>query len=269
MEGKKMLKYCPECRSSNLQEVHLKGEIVCRNCGLVLDEANFERDPFVAIAVKNRATLPSLAKAGTETKHGRLVKNIWLYTTNQKNTDKGLSDIELVAGKLNLPDFVMIEAKRIFKELMDRNYSRGRGLNYLSYSCVYLACKLFQLPKTITEISLYAHVDKKIIWRYAKKIAKEFNLGFSRTDPLDLVSRFASNLELSQPTLTKAIDLVMKIQEERILPGRKPKTIVAVALYIASKENNEIRTQREITNNTGVNEITLRENARLLKGFLL
>ncbi|MGE0793468.1 MAG: TFIIB-type zinc ribbon-containing protein [Candidatus Woesearchaeota archaeon] len=260
-----MLEYCPECRSTNLYEVALKGELVCKNCGLVIDEANFERNPFVSIGVKNRATLPILAKAGTETKCGRIVKNSWLYTTNQKNTDKGLNDIELISEKLNLPEYVMLEAKTLFKELMGKNYSWGRGLNYLSYSCVYVACNLFQLPKTTTEICLYAHIDKRIIWRYAKKIAKEFNLQLSTTDPLDLISRFASNLDLSQPTLTKAIDLVMKIKENNLLIGKRPETIVAVALYIASKNNNEYRTQRDVANNTGVVETTIRNNAKLVK----
>jgi len=255
---------CPECGSKDIKSLELKGEVICQSCGLVIEDSDFEIKPFMASNVQSRATLPFLAKAGTEAKNGRIVKNSWLYTTNQKNTDKGLNDIELISEKLNLPEYVMLEAKTLFKELMDKNYSWGRGLNYLSYSCVYVACNLFQLPKTTNEICLYAHIDKRIIWRYAKKIAKEFNLQLSTTDPLDLISRFASNLDLSQPTLTEAIDLVMKIKENNLLIGKRPETIVAVALYIASKNNNEYRTQRDVANNTGVVETTIRNNAKLI-----
>jgi len=257
--------YCPECRSTNLKSVDLRGEVVCTDCGLVIEDSNFEKNPFVAIGIKNRATLPYLANASSKAEHGRIVKNPWLYTTNQKNTEKGLNNIDVISEKLNLPKVVISEAKLIFKELMSKNYSWGRGLVYLSYSCVYLACNIFNLPKTSSEIGLYSGLSKRNIMRYARNISKKFKIQVSNIDPLDLLPRFASNLDLSQSTLSVATQLVMKIKEDGLLRGRRPETISAVALFVASKNNNEYRTQRDIANNTGVVETTIRTNAKLIQ----
>jgi transcription initiation factor TFIIB len=260
-----MLNNCPECGSKNIKSLDFKGEIICQSCGLVIEDSDFEINPFIASNVQSRATLPFLLKAGTEAKNGRIFKNLWLYSTNQKNTIKGIEDIEIIAEKLNLPLIVVNEAKKLFKELMDKNYSWGRGLNHLSYSCVYLACSIFNLPKTASEISLYAKTNKKMIMKSARQIAKEFNIKIENIDPLDLVSRFGSNLDLSQTTLNIATEIIIKIKENNLLPSRRPESIVGVALYLASNKNGEKRTQRDITNNTGVNEVTLRGNIKLVK----
>jgi len=257
--------YCPECRSTNLKSIDLRGEVVCMSCGLVIDEANFEINPFVATALKNRASLPFLSKAGSKVENGRIFKNTWLYSTNEKNTLNGLSEIDLIAEKLNLPTYVVDEAKIIFKQIMEKKYSWGRGLAYLGCSCIYLACNIFKLPKTANEISLYSSLNRYYIAKYAKNIAKKLYLDIERIDPLDLIPRFASNLDLSQKTLIDANELIIKIKEEDLLVGRRPETITAVALYLASIKNGETRTQREITNNTGVAERTLRNISKLIK----
>ena len=97
-----------------------------------------------------------------------------------------------------------------------------------------------------------------------KVIRKELSLIIPVVDPLDLIPRFASKLGLSQSTITKANELVVKIKEEGSLSGKRPETIVATALYMASKINEEPRTQRDVANAVGVIEVTIRNATKLI-----
>lgn len=79
-----------------------------------------------------------------------------------------------------------------------------------------------------------------------------------------VVQRFGSRLELKQSTITLAMEIITKLKGSAMMTGKHPKTIVASALYIASKMNDDYRTQRDFANAAGIIEVTLRQRSREL-----
>jgi len=54
----------------------------------------------------------------------------------------------------------------------------------------------------------------------------------------------------------------MRIQEQDLMSGKQPMTILAVAIYLATKKIGQRITQRMITNATGVLEVTIRNRSK-------
>lgn len=255
---------CPECGKADFRFMNAQSEIVCKNCGLVLDEACVEINPYISESVKKRATHPYLARAGTKGEDGKVFKDIWLLSTKERNINQGIAKIIHLSGSLNLPKYVLDEAKIIFNEAMALDLATGRDIISLSYASVYSACIIHSIPKIALELITYSSITKKKLMKTYRILKNSLGLNISPMDPLDLIPRFASKLELSPKTITLANEILVEINKRGIMVGKRPETIVATTLYVACKLNNEYRTQRQVANATGVLELTFRKYAKMV-----
>ena len=252
---------CPECSSEKLS-YETQGEIACRDCGLVIEDNGIEQQPFISEAVKSQATHPFLTEAGTRTQEGRIFKASWMLSTREKNLRSAMSKIDEIASRLNLSNIIIKEAKLIFKQSQYSNMTIGRDNISLIYASVYIACKIHGIPKTPLEITAFTEIKEKHLMKAFRLIKKELGLNTQPIDPLDLLPRFASKLELNPSTVTKATEILMQIKGTAITTGRKPETILAGAIYLACQQTGEQRTQRQIANTLGVIEVTIRKMSK-------
>jgi len=101
-------------------------------------------------------------------------------------------------------------------------------------------------------------VDKKEIGRSFRFISNELVLNLNPTKPLDFLTRFISELELTHDC-QKAAKIIIKIAETRgLTSGRGPTGVCAAAIYAASILTKERRTQRKIAKISQVTEVTVR-----------
>ena len=248
---------CPECGSQNISYENY-GEESCRECGLVVEENGIEQ-PFVSEATQSQATHPYLSIAGSKTQEGRIFKSSWMLSTREKNLRAGMSKIDEIASRLNLPKNIIKESRLIFKKSQYSNISIGRDNISLIYASIYMACNIHELPKTLTEITEYSEIRSKDLMKAYRLIKAELGLNTRPIDPLDLLPRFASKLDLSPKTITRVAEIIIQIKDTVVVSGKKPETILAGAIYIAGKQTGEKRTQRQIANTLGVIEITIRK----------
>lgn len=253
------LEKCPECGSNEIGFNQQRGEIICRECGLVIEDNTISQDEYISEPAKKNAKHPFLSSAGTKEIDGKIVKHSWLLSTKEKNTRYGDNRIESLGSKLCLPDRVVDDAKMLFKRSMAQDLAVGRDFVSLAYACVYSACIIHGVPKTLLELTINTSLTKKKVLSSFRLLKKELELRIEPIDPFDLIPRFASKLELSPQTKTVAIDLMMKLKECGLTSGKRPETVIAGVLYLASKLNNEPRTQRDVANAVGVIEITIRK----------
>jgi len=259
---------CPECGSVNIFFQSHTGESSCKDCGLILDESPFDTSPFVPDNVKSSALHPAVSHAGGLGMDGKIVKHSWLYSTREKNLRLANSRIHSIASRLKLPEYIVKEAKLIFKTAVDKNLNIGRDNASFAYGSVYASCSMHCLPKTPLELVAYTDMTKKKLMKAYRILVKELNLKVNVCDPLDLIPRFATKMGLSQKTITTAINIVMKLKGSKVINGRNPKTIVASALYVASKKNGEKITQRIVANAVGVIEVTIRKRSHEIEAEL-
>lgn len=254
---------CEECGCSDL--FRSSNEIICRNCGLVLDDALLERDVFVSEQNRASAKETILSKAGSFSPDGRIVKRTWLLSTKEKNLINIENQLELISSRLKLSDRVKKDALILFKKAMDSDLSVGRNGLDMICSCVYASCLMSNIPKTSEEIALSMQIPKRRLLRFFNVLRTGLNLSVTSTEPADIIPRFCSKLKLKPETVTKAIEISEQING--LMTGKQHKTISAVSIYLATKSTGDYRTQREVTNATGVLEVTLRKYCHNLMKF--
>ena len=82
--------------------------------------------------------------------------------------------------------------------------------------------------------------------------------------PQDYISRFWSQLNHSSDVQIKAIEIIKKALNKELTSGRGPTGMAAAAMYIASILCGECRTQREVSEISGVTEVTIRNRYKEL-----
>ncbi|MBS3107958.1 transcription initiation factor IIB [Candidatus Woesearchaeota archaeon] len=285
------IKKCPDCGSINLILHKDKGEVICKDCGLVIedrmvdfgqewrefdaDQATKKRrtgapitwtkyDQGLGTDVGQKGDLYKLA-GKSRNKFFRLRK--WQYrisTAIERNLKLALSELKRVASFLKLPKSVEEEAARIYTLAVQRGLVRGRSMESVVAGALYAACRRHEVPRTLDELSESSGIDKKEIGRTYRFITRELGIRILPSNPVDYLPRFASSLKLSAETQSRAVEILQLAQKSELTSGRGPTGIAAAALYVAALINNEKRTQREVADIAGITEVTIRNRYKEL-----
>lgn len=282
---------CPECGSEDLSWDKDKGEVICSECGLVLEDKMVDFDQewreFDADAAeKKRRTGAPMSytqfdqgmgtEVGTKSDYYKLKKNSknkffrlrkWqsrISTAIERNLKLALAELKRVASYLDLPSSVEEEASRMYTLAVQKGLVRGRSMESVVAGVLYAACRRHEMPRTLDELSEASDVEKKEIGRTYRFVTRELGIKILPSNPADYVGRFSSSLDLSPETQTKAVEIIEAAQEEELTSGRGPTGIAAAALYVAALINDEKRTQREVADVAGVTEVTIRNRYKEL-----
>jgi len=285
------IKKCPECGSINLILHKDRGEVVCKDCGLVIEEKmidfgqewrEFDHDQ----ADKRRRTGSPMTwtkfdkglgtdvgknedvyqlQAKERNKYLRLRK--WQHrvsTAIERNLKLALAELKRVSSYLKLPPAVEEEAARIYTMAVQRGLVRGRSMESVVAGALYAACRRHEVPRTLDELSEASGIEKKEIGRTYRFVTRELGIRILPSNPVDYIPRFATSLKLSPETQTKAVEILEKAQKAELTSGRGPTGIAAASLYVATLINGEKRTQREVADVAGVTEVTIRNRYKEL-----
>jgi len=284
------IKRCPECNSSNLIYDEARGEIVCGDCGLLVEEkmvdTTHELRSFDKTEKKSRGGAPiSMQKfdKGLTTNVGEISDIYKLDSTQQtrkflrlkkwqervstsieRNLRLAMSELRKVASFLDLPSVVREEAARIYNFVLQRGLVRGRSMESVIASCIYAACRSYNIPRTLDEISSASEVERKEIGRTYRFIIRKIGIKITPSSPKDYISRFASTLHLSPKTQNEALKILKKAEISELTSGRGPAGIAAAALYVSALLNDEKKTQREVADVAGITEVTIRNRYKEL-----
>jgi transcription initiation factor TFIIB len=285
-----MIKRCPECNSSNLIYDDAKGEIICGDCGLLVEEkmvdTTHELRQFDKTDKKSRGGAPiSIQKfdKGLITNVGEISDIYKLDSTQQtrkflrlkkwqervstsieRNLRLAMSELRRVASFLDLPSVVRDEAARIYNFVLQRGLVRGRSMESVIAACIYAACRSYNIPRTLDEISAASEVERKEIGRTYRFIIRKIGIKVTPSSPKDYINRFAATLHLSPKTQNEALKILKKAEISELTSGRGPAGIAAAALYVAALLNDEKKTQREVADVAGITEVTIRNRYKEL-----
>jgi len=289
---KKKLKECPECASKNIFRDIEKGETICRDCGLVIEDRmvdfsqewrDFEDNGGES---KRRTGAPSsqtsfdqglgtevgstsdFYKLGSDKERDRFFRlrkwNIRISTAIERNLKVALAELKRVSSFLRLPRSVEEEAARIYRLAVQKGLVRGRSMESVIAGALYAACRRHEIPRTLDEMSEASGIEKKEIGRTYRFVTRELEISIKPSNPGDYIPRFASALKLSPETQSKAVEILEMARDIELTSGRGPTGIAAAALYVASLIHGEKRTQREVADVAGVTEVTIRNRYKEL-----
>jgi len=286
-----MVKKCPECGGINLFWNKEKGEIICRDCGLVVEDkmVDFDQewrefdsnsaaklrrtgapmsytqfDQGLGTDVGKKSDLYQL-RGRNKSKFFRLRK--WqqrISTAIERNLKLALSELKRVSSYLRLPGSVEEEAARIYTLAVQKGLVRGRSMESVVAGALYAACRRHDVPRTLDELGEASNIEKKEIGRTYRFITRELGIKILPSNPSDYIPRFASSLKLTAETQSRAVEIIEKAQKVELTSGRGPTGIAAAALYVAALINGEKRTQREVADVAGVTEVTIRNRYKEL-----
>ena len=279
------IRKCPECGSINLTYDSHLGEVICNDCGLVIEEKMVDtgidlQGKFDKGEKKGRGGAPiSIQKfdKGLTTNVGeisdiyrlepkqtrkflRLKK--WqerVSTSIERNLRLAMAELRVIASYLNLPNVVRDEASRIYNYVLQRGLVRGRSME-----SVIAACRSYNIPRTLDEMATASDVERKEIGRTYRFIIRKLGIKVNQSSPKDYVSRFSSVLKLTPKTQNDALKVLKQAEDVELTSGRGPAGIAAAALYVAALMNDEKKTQREVADIAGITEVTIRNRYKEL-----
>lgn len=287
---------CPECGNANLISDDSRGELICNECGLVLNQKIIDSGPewrafsSEEINKKVRVGAPStltLHDKGLSTiigwtnkdAYGRTISpkmkaNLYrlrkwhVRTRTNKSIDRNLSyalnELDRFSSQLNLPRDLKESSAHIYRKIAHKNLIRGRSIEGMLIASIYTACRINNIPKTLDDFIEFASVDKKQIARCYRLIVHELKINVSVSSPVSFVPRFCAELCLSGKTQNKAVEILKLAKKYRITAGKAPTGLAGAALYVAAIQEGERRTQKEISITAGVTEATIRNRYKEL-----
>jgi len=283
-------KKCPECGSAHLIYDEARSEVICGDCGLLVEEkmvdTTHELRAFDKSEKKSRGGAPismqkfdkglttnvgeisdiyKLDSANQTRKYLRLKK--WqerVSTSIERNLRLAMAELRRVASFLELPSVVKEEAARVYNYVLQRGLVRGRSMESVIASCIYAACRSYNIPRTLDEISIASEVERKEIGRTYRFIIRRIGIKVTPSSPRDYISRFGSTLHLSPKSQGGALDILQRAEISELTSGRGPAGIAAAALYVSALLNDEKKTQREVADVAGITEVTIRNRYKEL-----
>ena len=293
------LQRCPTCNKSSFVLDDNSGELVCSTCGMVISEnreaggpewrsfANDGADKSrvgsgTSITIHDMGlstTISSTNKDATGKPLSSTMKKsidrlrTWntrsqVNSSSDKNLRQALSEMDKLKDKLSLTDNVIEKAAYFYRKANEKKLVKGRSIHGLVASCIYAACRDTETPRTLDDVADGINVRRKDVARCYRLIFRELDLKIPIADPINGISRIASEAGLGEKTKRKAIALLNKAKKIGMVAGKDPMGLAAAALYLACISDGGNTTQRNISDASGVTEVTIRNRCVGLRPLL-
>ena len=290
---------CPSCGKRKVVTDENSGELFCGVCGFVfndkLEDSGAEWRTFsnedskrtrvgagtsllmhdmglsTIIGIANKDSTGKPLSAGMKSSIERL--RTWdsrsqAHTSADRNLRQALNEMDKLKDKLALGDAVVEKGAYIYRKAMEKKLVRGRSIYGLVAACLYAACRHTETPRTLDDIAKGINIKRKDVARCYRLIFRELDLKMPVVDPVNVIPRIASFVELGEKSKRKAIAILNQAKKIGMIAGKDPMGIAAAALYLACISTGETKSQKEISVASGVTEVTIRNRCAGLRKLL-
>jgi transcription initiation factor TFIIB len=287
---------CPECGATKTIRDPSRGEVICANCGLVLDSHVIDSGPewraFTAEERDSRSRVGSPVDyalpdqdlsttidfrnrdaAGREIAASRRADvyrmRQWqsrtrMHSNIERNLASAMAELDRLASQLNAPRPVKEAAAVLYRRALERRLIRGRSIDAMIAASMFAACRLRESACTLDEIAFHSRINRKDLGRSYRLLLRSLDVRVPPSRPADFIPRFAQALGLSGRVQQRAIGILDAARTKGITPGKDPTGLAASSLYISAIIEGERRTQREIAEVAHVTEVTVRNRYKEL-----
>jgi len=270
---------CTGCGGVNPVVDYRHGEILCKDCGLILNDKVFDFGPewraFDEDQMNKRARTGGPIKyakqnIGLTTEIDRYDRDIkgsaipterkaqlyrlrkWqrrsrMGTSVDRNLSIALPELDRMCAHLNVSENIKEECARWYRKCVNKGIVRGRSIESVIAAIIYLVSRNHHLPKTLDELREVSGVKKKDIGRSYRTICRRLELRMPVITAADYVPRLASQLKVSGNTEAKAIEMLETARKKGIIAGKVPISIAAAALFLAGRMTNDKNTQKIVS----------------------
>ncbi|WP_396610931.1 transcription initiation factor IIB family protein [Haloferax sp. S1W] len=272
---------CPECDGHLGVEA---GETVCGDCGLVVSEYRIDHGPeWRSFADDDRnpaRTGAPLTRSrhdrGLSTEIGRSTRikgrkrrqfarlrrqhnRARISSKRERNQVYAFTEIRRLTSALSLPNHIREQACALFESAQNENLLRGRSLEGFAAACVYAACRVAGIARSVEEVCEVAKATEAEHHAAYRALNRDLGLPVAPTDPTEYIPRFATKLGLDRDVERRAREYVAEARDEGIVAGKNPCGVAAACLYTAARDVGADCTQADAADVADVTAVTLRK----------
>jgi len=166
-----------------------KGEKLCSQCGISTQDKVCEVEVdanFYKIKSDTNTVLPqsfilnnkdmstiiahydatSVRRFSNRKEHNKIkfFSKVVSFSNDKRNLKIVIDLLNRIKGKLSLPLPCIKDAFLYYKKALSKGLIRGRSIKEMTVACVYLVCKKFNTPRTLSEISKIVDTDE-VYWK--------------------------------------------------------------------------------------------------------
>lgn len=273
-----------------------RGEILCASCGAVLadkvEDSGPEQRLFTMEDYENKsrtglASTLSIHDKGLSTMIGTANKDAsgnsisssmkyafnrlrtWDNRSKSNNEERNLKSAFVILGatqsKLNISDAVVERSAYLYRKALTKNITRGRTISGMILSALYVACREYNVPRTLQDIASAGNISFKDLSRHYRVLVHALGLQVNSFDPSDFVSRIGTAVGLSEKAKRDALDILYKSKKKGITSGKNPISLAATAIFLSGIINKENVTQNKIAKISGISSVTIRNVAKIIR----
>ncbi len=260
---------CPVCGSTNIE--YVKDYLVCLDCGHVIEEDIIDTGPerrfFTQEDYTKKRTVSGDTILGLPTHQiyiqgDKFISRLIPKDARNRNTLYAMSILNELAVRLNLPKNVKDLVLNYYKLLSEKKTIRKEKVKPIVAALIYIASRKAGVPRPLDKISKVSEVRKKDISKAYRIVKETLKLSVPVLDPERFIIMFGRELGLSGETIQKGLRIIREVKEKGTIIGRDPTGIAAAAIYIATKITGEKITQKQVAEQAGVTEVTVRNRYR-------
>ena len=287
---------CPECGSTDLFIDRENGEVVCRKCGLVIDETMLDMGPEwrsytreekesrtrvgapTTLTIHNKGLSTVIGQDGLDGQRRRLTGDAknryqrlrirqtrsYVRGSAERNLMQAMNDLARFSDALSTPPSVREQAAAIYRKALERDLVRGRSVRIMAAASLYIAIRMAGLPRSLSEASRICRVKRKELARCYRLIVRELGINTPRPSALSFLPRIAGEADVPSGAVEAAAKILREADMKRASLGKDPRGLAAAALYIASKMHGWNITQKELADAANTTEVTVRNRYREL-----
>ena len=287
---------CKVCNGKLISDIY-NNEKFCSSCGIVANynhsfgtnERHEVSTDFEYVTSSGPASLtydislPSFIGAKNVDANGKQIQrysemdrlrrlNKYTISSNSKtrNLTTAIKEIQRITEILGFSNLVAERAAYIYRKALGQGLIKGRSIRGIVAATIHIACKEIGIPSSIERIEdLVENANKKNISYYYKFLIREMKINVGLPKPSSNISGIAKRAGLSGKTERKALEILSQTESDAILSGKKPVSLAAAALYLASIKTGEHATQLRIAIAAELTAITIRKRALELDEILI
>ncbi|MHA1820422.1 MAG: transcription initiation factor IIB [Promethearchaeota archaeon] len=281
---------CPYCGSYRIVCDNAKGDIICINCGSIIDQHiidfgaewrafdSEEREKKSRVGAPSTLTIHDKGLSTTidwrdidafgnkltpqkRAEAFRLRKwhlRMRVHSSIDRNLAFAMNELDRLSSQLHISRNIKEASALIYRKAIERNLIRGRSIEGMIAASIYTACRLRKIPITIDELAKNTRINKKDLGRCYRLILWSLKIKIPASSPKDFIIRFISELKLNTRTQNRAYKILERATKLGLANGKDPSGMAAACIYVASMLEGEHRTQREIANIAKITEVTVR-----------
>jgi transcription initiation factor TFIIIB Brf1 subunit/transcription initiation factor TFIIB len=233
---------CVNCLGIEIVEDTTNAILVCTTCGVVNDmnlqytTYTEESESYIDPLYDKCSHLKFNAKTVLQNR----LKSSMQMSFKYRNQHRVFEEIAEMCQMF--PDNVILESKHLYKLINERKLYRGKNRRGMIGCCIFHACKIAGVHRTIKEISEITNIPSTFITKCDKLFRKIMRDVVNNTalNAFDIVRRFCSQLGLQKTEMNRVVIYIQKILKKDlyIFNGKQASTIVVTLIVHSSTHLN-------------------------------